>query len=225
MTTSIKNIFQNRTQVAKLLADKLHAYKQDSDAIVVAIPKGGVPIGYHLSAMLQLPLELSLCKRLPHPGKADVSIGSVSIDEIIVSDKTLNLPQDYIYYKVTCLQNALKRKYQYYSGREEPQSLKNKVVIVTDDFLKTGNTLLACLKSIQKQEPEKIIVALAMATPDSKHQIEKYADELVVIDTVSDNFTWEDFYEKSTRVNDEDVRDLFLRAKLLSEYQAAHRAH
>jgi putative phosphoribosyl transferase len=211
MVTTAEYQLQSRSDAALIFAGKLAEYTR-TGAIVVAVPNGGTPIGYRLSTLLGLPLELALCKKVQHPGLCHVTIGSVSIDDVVMNDKLRNIPQDFIQHQIILLQNTLKSKYRDYSKGRRPISLQDKVIIVTDDFLITGDTLLACLKSIRKQKPEKIIVAVAFATPVGIHQVEQFVDEIHVIKTVYDHSALEELYRELPRVKDDEVRDLFSKA-------------
>jgi len=213
------NSIQDRPHAARIFAEKLNGYKNDPKVVVVAIPKGGAPIGYHLSAILNVPLEYELCKRMEHPGEREGSIGSLSVDETIVSDKAIRIPQDYICHQIILLRNALQARHRYYCGDYEPISLNEKIVIVTDDFLKSGDGLLAGLQSMRNQAPEKIILAVAFSTFSARQQLEKLVDEIIVLNTVSDEFKWEGLYRKFPRVDDDEVRYLYTKSRMIPDVE------
>ncbi|HEX5168373.1 MAG TPA: phosphoribosyltransferase family protein [Cyclobacteriaceae bacterium] len=211
-----KDIEFNRQYAARRLAGKLLEYK-NSSAVIVSVPKGGVPVAFDMAQILCLPLELKLCRRIQHPAIQDESLGSVSIDETIINEQTRKIPQDYIYHQTMMIRNDLKTAYAFYCGNHEPMSLRNRVVILVDDFLKSGETLLAGLKSVRKQNPAKIIVALLVATQSGIDQIAPYADELIILTTVDDPFALEEIQRNLPTVTRDDVRDLFRKAHALSQ--------
>ena len=205
------NVIADRFYSAVLMARKLAGYK-NSEAIVAAIPKGGLPIASYLSSKLHLPLELLLCKRIPHPGASNESIGSVSLNEAIINERGQQIPQEYIHNQIIRLQQALRNKYRYYCNDHEPISFRNKVVIVVDDLLKNGDTMLACLKSIKKQRPAKIIVAIAFASQARAQEIAAQSDEMIIISNINDRFALEEVQRTLPPVDDNEVRNLFAKS-------------
>lgn len=176
------DILQDRLQAAHLLAEKFLAYK-NSDAVVVAVPKGGVPIGFALSELLNVSFEIMPCKKIQHPAYANKSIGSVSVDELIVSDGSRNIPQDYIYHQTVLIQQTLKNQSAYFRGDKKIVSLAGKTVILVDDVIQSGDTITACLRSIQKQKPERVILATAVATPEVLELLSGEVGEFVALQT------------------------------------------
>lgn len=212
LTPIEKNIEFSRERAAKLLSGKLSDYTH-SKAIVIAIPNGGVPIAQGISQMLGLPLELVLGKKIQHPGIRGESIGSVTADEILVGERTQRIPQDYIYHQIRVIKNELKNQFRIFCGDHKPLSLRNRVVILVDDFVDSGDTLVVCLKSIRKQEPEKIIVALALSSRTGITQIVPHTDEIIALDIIDDPFMLEEAKQNFPRVTDDEVRDLFAKAQ------------
>ena len=149
---------KNRTEAGQLLAKKLKQYK-NSDSVVLAIPRGGVAVGYEIAKELHLPLDIVLSKKIGHPNNEEYAIGAVSMDSILL-DEHPEVSKVYIQKKIEELQKILQKKYQLYSSNQQPIELKDKNVIVVDDGIATGNTLLACLTMIRKKNPATIIVAL-----------------------------------------------------------------
>jgi predicted phosphoribosyltransferase len=194
---------QDRLQVAHLLADKLLAYK-NSDAVVVAVPRGGVPIGFALANLLNLSLEIVASKKIKHPAHGNQSIGSVSVDDLVIKEELRNIPQDYICHQVVLLQHTLKAKCAYYRGCNPVISLTDRTVIVVDDLIQTGDTILACLKSIKKQSPGKIIMASSTATPEAAQIISDEVDEFIALQIEKGNHLHGIFEP----VSDEEVRKL-----------------
>jgi putative phosphoribosyl transferase len=194
---------QDRLQVAHLLADKLLAFK-NSDAVIVAVPRGGVPIGFALADVLNLSLEIIACKKIKHPAHGNQSIGSVSIDDVVIKEELRNIPQDYICHQVILLQHTLKAKCEYYRGSNPVLSLRKRTVILVDDLIQTGDTILTCLKSIKKQTPGKIVMASSICTPEAAHIISNEVDEFIALQIEKGNHLHGTFEP----VSDEEVRRL-----------------
>ncbi len=195
----------DRADAARILGNKLKVYRDKTDAVVIAILAGGVPIGYHLSALLNLPFDIIPCKKIDHPSKMGKTIGSVTLNEINIHDDT-DIPGDYTHHKVRKIQNELIARHNLYMQDRKPISLKGKTVILVDDRLKTGDTMLACLRSIKKQNPSKIIVAVPVTTLAASHQIIGEVDDFISVVKTFDIQHTDDFYENLPRVSDSDVK-------------------
>jgi predicted phosphoribosyltransferase len=194
-------MLHDRVQAASLLAERLTAYK-NTDAVVLAIPSGGFVVAYHLAKSLNLHLDVIPCGKIKHPsGQAD--IGSVSLDEVIITDSSRDLPQDYIHHQVVLLQHALQAKDKFYRGDRPPENLMGKTVILVDDLLLSSHTILACLKTIDKQQPDKIIVAVPVIAQVVHREIAPAVDDLVFL--MMEN---ESVYENFDAVEEEEVKSL-----------------
>lgn len=197
--------FKDRADAARLLFDKLSIYKNNKDVVVIAILAGGVPVGYHLADMLNVPFEIIPCKKICHPSRHGHTIGSVSLSEISIHDNQ-DIPGDYVHHQVRQIRNDLKGRYRLYMGDKKPTDLKGKTVILVDDRLKTGDTMLASIRSIKKQKPSKIIVVVPVTTVQASHQIMSKVDDFVCVIKTHDFNNTEDFYESLPRVGDDEVR-------------------
>jgi predicted phosphoribosyltransferase len=199
-------------KAGRTLAGKLSEYR-NANAIVVAVPRGGVPLGFEIAQILHLPLELMLCMRMKHPGSYNHSIGSISLEDIILSDDEQTIPQDYLHHLIARMKNELKSQAEFYYDGYSPMAFEDKVVILVDDFLKSGHTLSACLETIKKKGPEKIIVALAIASREGLMEIAHYADELIVLTTIDDPFVLEDLRQNLPVVTENEVKELLIKAQ------------
>jgi predicted phosphoribosyltransferase len=137
----------------------------------MAIPHGGVPVGFEVAKALNLPFEIAFSKRIKHPANSDLSIGAVSVDDVVLDESTQFIPQNYVLHQVAVLQRQLKNQFeQFYEGNGQT-SLSGKTVIVVDDVLRQTDELNACLQSIRKQGPAEIIIAVAVTTTKAAHLI------------------------------------------------------
>lgn len=178
MTTSDGLRVLDRKQAGGLLAFKLQQYA-NSEALVVGIPRGGVVVAATVAHALNLKLQVIPCRRIKHPADNTKSIGSVSVDEVVINDKTYDIPQDYISHQIALLRNSLRNETQVYCQDSSMTSIRYKTVIVVDDILQSGSTMLACLKSIGKQQPLKLIVAVPFVSAEAARVVGGIADELV----------------------------------------------
>ena len=200
-------IFQNRKHAAFLLGERLMDY-ENSDAIIVAVSGGGIHIGYHLAELLNLPLEVMPCKKLVHPADNNKTIGAVSLDAVVVHDDDNTIPQDYIYHQIQLLTHVIKGQSNRYNKGYIQPSLKGRTIILADDLLITGDTMLATLKTIRKQVPEKIIVAVPNVTPEATRSIAPEIDEIIYLTIEPNNPVTDNLYAEFPEVSDEEVMTL-----------------
>jgi predicted phosphoribosyltransferase len=200
-------MFINRLDGAIQLVLKLKKYK-GKDGIVLAIPRGGVPVGYVIAKELMFPLEVMLTKKIGHPFNSEYAIGSVSMDGTIVINNITGVSEKYIQEKSEELKKSLKEKFAFFMGDRKPQSLKNKVVILVDDGIATGSTMIASIQSIRTQQPKSLIVAVPVAPPDTAEKIKLLVDEFVALSLPHNFQAVGQFYEDFPQVSDEEVIEL-----------------
>lgn len=173
-------MFLNREEAGKLLAERLLKYSDHKGAIIIAIPRGGVPVGYAVAKKLHLPLDIVLSKKIGHPYNKEYAIGAVTLKNKILSDAAYEVSEDYIEYETEHIWDILKQQHKLYYGDKRPLILKDKIVIVVDDGVATGNTLISCVQLINQQEPSQIIVALPVAPRSAVKRIK----ELSIVNAV-----------------------------------------
>lgn len=173
-------IFRDREHAARMLAMLLEPYR-DTNAVVMAVPRGGVPVGIFTARYLNLPLEILACRRITHPGDRRRSIGSISLQEVIIHDKERDIPQEYIQYTINRLRAGLRHKAKLYRDNGDATDLEGKTVIVVDDWLTTGDTILAGLRDIRKQRPAQVIVATPIITIQAHKAVFREADDVIFL--------------------------------------------
>jgi len=200
-------MFANREEAAKLLYKELLQYKDQKDAVVITIPRGGVPIGYVLAKELNLPLEIVLSKKIGHPSNKEYAIGAVTLEDKVLSNIAFQVSEDYIEEETIKIRALLKQRFNQYYGTNKPINLKGKIVILVDDGVATGNTLISSIQLIEKQKPAEIIVALPVA---SKTALKRLRDFVLIENTICldapDNFrAVGQFYKEFKQVGDKEV--------------------
>jgi predicted phosphoribosyltransferase len=149
-------------------------------------------------------MELLLTKKIGHPLNKEVAIGAVSIEDEIV-DNYPNIPQEYIDFEVKKIRQLLKERYENFSGNQKNVDLKDKTVIIVDDGIATGNTLLMAIQMIRNKRPSKIVVVAPVAPIETAEKIKSKVDEFVC-PFITDNFTGVgSYYYDFTEVKDEEV--------------------
>nr|WP_315166680.1 phosphoribosyltransferase family protein [uncultured Flavobacterium sp.] len=199
-------ILKDRIEAGLLLSEKLKKY-QNSNTIVLAVPRGGVPVGYVIAKNLHLPLDIVLSKKIGHPNNKEFAIGAVSSDSMIL-DEHPNIPKKYIDSEIIRLRQLMKHKYELYMGNRKPLDVKGKNIILVDDGIATGNTLLASISMLRKKNPAKIIVATPVIPYENVPVFEKNTDEFIYL-IASKYFTGVGgFYEVFNQVEDNEVIEL-----------------
>ena len=155
-------MFKDRKDAGKQLADKLIKLKNEN-IVVLAIPRGVLALGAIVSKTLNAPLDVALSKKIGHPNNKEYAIGAVSLEYIILTDAT-GVNHRYIQEEIVRVRKNLKERYHQFYKNRIPQNLKNKTVIIIDDGIATGNTILVTIALVKQQEPKKIIVAVPVGS-------------------------------------------------------------
>ena len=196
-------MIRNRQDAAERLTERLQKYKGE-DGIVLAIPRGGVPIGAYIAKELGFPVEVILSKKIGHPHNPEFAIGAVSMDSVEVNE-SLPVPHEYIEEETRKIQEELKRRYQLFMGNHKPTDLHNKLVILVDDGIATGHTLMSTVLMVKKQNPKKLVVAVPVAPPAAIDEFEPMVDELICLMAPPGFFAVAQFYIEFQQVSDEEV--------------------
>jgi len=196
-------MFFDRIHAGELLAAELKKYKNDP-GVVLAVPRGGVPIAYMVAKKLDWPLDLLLTKKIGHPLNGEYAIGSVSLTDRLITPHE-GVSQAYIDRETEKIRLRLREMYKKFMGDKEPVSIKNKTVIVIDDGMATGNTLMSTINMLRQGGPDKIIVAVPVASSSAYQKISNVVDEIICL-LVPEYFAGVGaFYENFEQVTDDEV--------------------
>jgi len=176
-------MFRNRTEAGKKLAEKLIKYKANKEAIILALPRGGVPVAFEGAKKLKIPIDLIIVRKLPIPDNPEAGIGALSeTGEIVWQPQKESYPKDVIEEILIEQKKEIERRTKILrKGRDLPK-LKNKIVILIDDGLAMGSTMMAALKTAKKEGAKKVVVAVPVAGKDVLERIKKEADEVVCLE-------------------------------------------
>jgi predicted phosphoribosyltransferase len=200
----MNKMFKNRMDAAQQLAARLKETEIEN-GIVLAVPRGGIPVGYEIAKTLKLPLEVFLSKKIGHPNNPEFAIGSVTLNGTVVNDNVMGADQDYITRQSQKILGELKEKFKTYMDDKKPADLKGKTVILTDDGVATGSTLISAVEAIRKSSPKKIIIAVPVSPPETGRKLKRIADEFICLATPSDFFGVGQYYYDFSQVEDEEV--------------------
>lgn len=196
-------MFKDRIEAGLLLADKLRKYKNDP-GVVLAVPRGGVPVAYAVARELGFPIEVVLTKKVGHPMNKEYAIGAASLTDYFIMPHE-NVSEIYIQQEIKDIRIRLKEMYKRFMGDEEPQKLEGKTVIVIDDGMATGNTILGTVHVLQKSKPGKIIIGVPVASRSAVRKLSREVDDVVAVLIPEEFHGVGAFYEDFSQVNDEEV--------------------
>ena len=149
-------LFTDRYDAAMQLVPELKEFEKE-DVVILAIPRGGVPVGYYIAKAFSWPLDLMFTKKIGHPLNNELAIGSVSLEGEVI-DPRFNIDEEYIKNEIPKLRKLLKERYTLFIGNRKPLEIKNKTVIIVDDGIATGNTMLASIDVVRHHQAKKLLL-------------------------------------------------------------------
>jgi putative phosphoribosyl transferase len=212
----MRTTFRDRNEAGQLLAERLHAYDRAPNAIVLALPRGGVPVGYEIAAALGLPLDVFVVRKLGVPGQRELAMGAIASGGVRVLNEDVLRAMPAAAARVadvTALETreVERRERDYRQGRTAPE-LEGRIVILVDDGLATGATMLAAIAALRHKDPAKIVVAVPVCPPETLAEINRAADETVILFAPDWFRGVGQFYDDFAQLSDETVRLLLARA-------------
>jgi predicted phosphoribosyltransferase len=208
--------FRDRGEAGRLLATKLAAYANRPDVIVLALPRGGVPVGYEVARALGAPLDVFIVRKLGIPGHEELAMGAVATGGVRVLNepivRALGIP-DYVIDAVTAWERQeLERRERLYRGDRPPPAVQGRTVILVDDGLATGATMHAAIEALRRQQPARIVVAVPTAAPEVCDALRAEVDEVICAITPEPFHAVGLWYEDFSQTTDEEVRDRLARS-------------
>jgi putative phosphoribosyl transferase len=180
-------VFQDRAAAGRMLADRLTKYSGSPDVVVLALPRGGVPVGFQVARSLGAPLEVLSVRKLGVPGREELAMGAIASDGTQVVNRRvvreLGIAEDQLQAVAAAEHQELERRERTYRGQRPRPELTGKVVIVVDDGLATGETMWAAVAAIRRQQPARVVVAVPVAAASVCRKLQQAADEVVCVST------------------------------------------
>ena len=205
-------IFQDRTDAGRQLAEELLSYAGRDDAIVLALPRGGVPVAFEVAQRLGVPLDVFVVRKLGVPGHEELAMGAIASGGVrVLNEDVLYVLPDAqsIVEMVTAIEREeLKRRERDYRSNRPAPEVRGRTVILVDDGLATGATMRAAAAALRQQGAAKIIVAVPVGAPGTCHEIRSVADEVVCLQTPGSFMGVGQYYEDFSQTTDEEVREL-----------------
>lgn len=209
--------FRDRSHAGQELVPKLSQYRNDPNAIVIGLPRGGVVTAYEVAKGLQLPLDVVCPRKIGAPQNPELAIGAITETGEGIFDQSLitylNVSEDYIEKEVEKEKMQAQRRLKLFRKSRPKICLEGKTVIIVDDGLATGATMKAAIKSVKSEGAEKIVVAVPVSPVDTYKEIQQEVDEIVAIGTPPYFSAVGQFYEDFASTEDEEVVALLNHAK------------
>jgi predicted phosphoribosyltransferase len=204
--------FQDRTDAGRQLAGKLRQYADRPDVVVLALPRGGVPVGFEVAQALHAPLDVFLVRKLGLPEQPELAMGAIATGGVrVVNDEVvgrLRIPDDVIEAVFRQELHELKRRELRYRGDRPAPSVRGKTVILVDDGLATGSTMRAAVAALRRQGPTRIVVAVPVGAAETCSDLQQEADEVVCARTPEPFYAVGLWYQDFGQTSDEEVREL-----------------
>jgi putative phosphoribosyl transferase len=218
-------VFQDRAEAGRVLADRLTRYAGSPDVVVLALPRGGVPVGFQVARSLGAPLKVLPVRKLGVPGREELAMGAIASDGTQVINQTvvreLGIAEDTLQAVAAAEHQELERRERTYRAQRPRPELTGKVVIVVDDGLATGATMWAAVAAIRRQQPARIVVAVPVAAASTCRKLEQAAEEVVCVTTPALFVAVGQAYRDFGQTTDEEVRALLDAARATEDDHAA----
>lgn len=207
---------KDRTEAGRLLAQKLTAYANREDVVVLALPRGGVPVAFEIATRLNAPLDVFIVRKLGVPWQEELAMGAIATGGVRVLNEDVvrlcNITDEQIASVEAKERKELERREQAYRGGRPAPDVSGRTVILVDDGIATGTTMRAALAALKKLQPSRIVVAVAVAPQSTYDELKAEADEVICLLTPEMFFAISRWYERFAQTTDEEVRDLLARA-------------
>lgn len=206
--------FHNRSDAGRVLAGKLRQYANRPDVLVVALPRGGVPVGYEVSRALNVPLEVMIVRKLGVPGNEELAMGAIASGGVRVLNRSviesLHIPPDSIELVEKRETLELMRREAAYRGNREPLPVAGRTVILVDDGIATGSTIRVAVSALREQNAARIVVAVPAAPPTARWEMERIVDEFVAVIMPGDFYAVGQWYQDFPQLDDDTIHELLL---------------
>lgn len=216
--TTMKKPFFNRTEAGKFLAENLKAYVDRNDVLVLVLPRGGVPVGVEVAKRLKAPLDVFVVRKLGLPDHLELAMGAIASGGVRVIDRDVvegwQIPEMVIDAVAAQEQEELARRERVYRGDLPPHEVRGKTVILVDDGIATGSTMLVAVAALRQLKAGRIVVATPVIAGSSYYRIRQAADDVVAVIVPEEFYSIGQWYEDFSLITDEEIHGLFAQAKL-----------
>ncbi len=218
-------LFRDRRQAGRYLATKLSAYAARPAVIVLALPRGGVPVAFEVAKALHAPLDVFVVRKLGVPGQEELAMGATATGNVRVVNheliRILGISEEAVQAVAAAEEKEVARRERLYRGDRPAVDVTQKEVILIDDGLATGSTMRAAVQALRRQDPARIIAAVPVAAASTYGELAAEVDEMVCAATPEPFTAVGQWYEEFSQTTDEEVQELLSLAALLNAQSAA----
>lgn len=204
--------FKNRNDAGIQLAFKLKKYKDKEGIQVLALPRGGIIIGYEIASYLNCPLDVIIVRKLGFPGNPELAIGAISENGSVFLDKDIissyGISEEYIQEEIYRQKTLIERRVNYYRNENTFPDFNGKIVVLTDDGIATGATMKVAISALRAKEIKRLIVATPVASPEIAKELVGLTDEVICLETPYGFVSVGSYYQNFDQVSDDDVIDI-----------------
>jgi len=209
-------LFRDRTEAGRILARRLKALVADSDALVLALPRGGVPVGFEIAQALHADLDVFLVRKLGVPGQEELAMGAIASGGVRVLNEPLiqylDISPNTIARITAREQHEIERRERAYRDGRPALPIVKRTVMLVDDGLATGASMLAVARAVRAQQPQRIIVAVPVASRDACEEFRRHVDDVICAETPEPFYSVGAWYKDFSQTSDSEVRELLERA-------------
>ena len=219
-TDVMGSLLRDRPEAGKRLARELMRYATRSDVLVLALPRGGVPVGFEVARALGVPLDVFVVRKLGMPFHEELAMGAIAsggaqlLNEEVI--QTYAISEDEIDRVIESETRELERRERLYRGDRPFPTLKDRIVILVDDGLATGSTMRAAVMALREEAPARIVVAIPVGAKDTCQEFQDVADEIVCLQTPEPFDSVGLWYQNFSQTSDREVHDLLARCRIAS---------
>jgi putative phosphoribosyl transferase len=208
--------FQNRNEAGRALAAELVRYTHRQDVVILALPRGGVPIGFEIAHALHAPLDVFLVRKLGAPQYEELAMGAIASGGVRVLNQSvvnqLGITEEQIEEVAEAELRELERREQAFRQGHPPVLVSDRICILVDDGLATGSTMRAAVMALRQQKPQRIVIAVPVAAAETCAEFEPLVDEAVCLYTPEPFIAVGRWYDDFAQLTDDEVRDCLQRA-------------
>lgn len=220
-------LFKDRKDAGRQLAQALlDNYTNRSDVLVLALPRGGVPVAFEVARALRAPLDIFLVRKLGVPGHEELAMGAIASGGVRVMNDTvvdaLNIPNQLIEAVAEKEGQELERRERAYRGGRPKPDVRGKTVILVDDGLATGASMRAAIAGLRTHDPANIVIAVPTTSPETCEAFEDAVEDVVCAETPQPFFGVGFWYQDFSQTTDEEVRSLLARAQHFTTAESIH---
>ena len=208
-------IFRDRTEAGQVLASKLLKYVNQLNTVILALPRGGVPVAYEIGKELGLPVDIFVVRKLGVPGHEELAMGAIAsggvrhinrdvVDQLRIDSETIDAAS-------RREQKEIERRERLYRSQRPSVDVRNKTVILVDDGLATGSTMRAAIAALRQHRPARIVVAVPAAAPQTCLELADEVDEIICAATPEPFYAVGQSYQEFSQTTDDEVRELLAR--------------